>query len=161
MTFSEHLRNWLVLRTVARRRPDVVIGNAESAYMHRWFVIPRNRWFNVYLHLFLRSDDDRALHDHPWSNVSYLLAGTYLEHTKDRDGNPKCTRLRAGRIRFRRATRAHRIELDSGPCWSLFITGPRVREWGFWCPKGWVHWRDFTNAANGKPGEIGPGCGEG
>ena len=31
-------------------------------------------------------------------------------------------------------------------------------EWGFHCPKGWVHWRDFTA---GKDGEIvGKGCGE-
>ena len=59
---------------------------------------------------------------------------------------------------------AHRIELTAdatGPlfpgCWTLFLFGPTVREWGFHCPqRGWVHWRDFT--APGKPGEIGPGC---
>lgn len=28
-----------------------------------------------------RSDDDRALHDHPWVNMSILLEGTYTEHT--------------------------------------------------------------------------------
>lgn len=24
------------------------------------------------------------------------------------------------------------------PCWTLVLTGPRVREWGFWCSTGWV-----------------------
>lgn len=156
-----HIRNALVRRTVQRRPADVVIGGEDHPYLHRWYVIPRNRWFNIYLHLFLRSDDDRALHDHPWWNVSYLLGGTYVEHTTRADGAPQRDRLKAGAIRFRRATAAHRIELDAGPCWSLFITGPRLREWGFVCPNGWVHWRDFTAAKDGKPGLVGPGCGEG
>ena len=51
---------------ITRRPADFVIGGAERPYLRRWWVIPRNRLFNVYLHQFLRSDDDRALHDHPW-----------------------------------------------------------------------------------------------
>jgi hypothetical protein len=47
------------------RPPDFVIGG-DSPYMLRWWIIPRNKFFNIYLHRFLRSDDDRALHDHPW-----------------------------------------------------------------------------------------------
>ena len=31
----------------------------------------RNKIFNIYLHQIIRSDDDRALHDHPYS-VTYL-----------------------------------------------------------------------------------------
>jgi hypothetical protein len=42
------------------------------------------------------------------------------------------------------------------PCWTVFITGPIVREWGFHCPKGWVHWREFTDARDS--GSIGKGC---
>ena len=43
--------------------------------------------FNLYLHEFSRSDDDRALHDHPWLfNLSVLLSGTYVEHTIDAGG---------------------------------------------------------------------------
>src|SRR5690606_19189993 len=70
----------------------------------------------------------------------------------------------AGDVVCRRARAAHRVELisamdgsGSAPVITLFITGPRLREWGFWCPGGrWVHWRDFT--APGRSGEIGPGC---
>src|SRR5580704_9904819 len=68
------------LRVVAARRPpDFIIGGNEFPYMRRWWVIPRNRIFNIYLHHFLRSDDDRALHDHPSWNVSILLKGEYTE----------------------------------------------------------------------------------
>jgi hypothetical protein len=133
------------------REPDQIIGGKERPYMLRWWVIPRNRFFNIYLHHFLRSDDDRALHDHPWWNLSILLRGRYLEHTRDR------IRLRhAGCMVLRRATCAHRIELIDGPVWTLFLTGPKIRSWGFHCPQGWRHWRKFTAADD--PGAVGQGC---
>lgn len=59
-----------ILNWVSNRPPDVVIGGFQNPYLLRWYVIPRNPVFNVYVHLFLRSDDDRALHDHPWANLS-------------------------------------------------------------------------------------------
>lgn len=132
------------------RKPDMDIG---PGYMHRWYVIPRNRFFNIYLHKIIRSDDDQALHDHPWWSVSILLEGELLEFMETSYRVPK---------RFipvvRSAELAHRLVVLDGPVWTLFITGPRIREWGFHCPNGWVHWKIFTKA--GKPGEVGKGCGE-
>lgn len=151
----------LVPRLIAlsyRRPPDVIIGGAADPYMRRWWVIPRNRLFNIYLHHFMRSDDDRALHDHPWWNLSILLLGRYVEHTISAGGINVRTERRAGETKFRTASAAHRIELIDGPCWTLFITGPMIRSWGFHCPRGWVPWKEFTKPEN--PGEIGRGCGE-
>ncbi len=140
-----------------RRAPNVVIGGQERPYLLRWWLIPRNPVFNVYLHCFLRSDDDRALHDHPWASLSVLLRGCYVEHTIEQGGIEHHATLRAGDWRFRWTGRlAHRIEIEA-PCWTLFVTGPRYREWGFHCSKqGWIHWQRFTKA--GAPGEVGPGC---
>jgi hypothetical protein len=59
------------------RDPDFVIGRAGRPYLRRWWVIPRNRWFNIYLQEILQDDDDRALHDHPWVNCSIILRGSY------------------------------------------------------------------------------------
>lgn len=151
------IKNYL-LNIPAKRSPDVVIGGHSKPYMWRWYVIPRNPVFNIYLHLFWRSDDDRALHDHPWVNFSWLLTNTYTEHRISDGGiNLKIQRY-AGDWVFRSTGKiAHRIELTDGPCFTLFITGPRYRQWGFHCPfYGWVHWRDFTNAND--PGDIGKGC---
>ncbi|AYO86096.1 hypothetical protein EBB05_15970 [Methylobacterium brachiatum] len=136
-----------------------MIGGEADPYMRRWWVIPRNRWFNVYLHHFMRSDDDRALHDHPWWNVSFLLQGQYAEHTISAGGINVFTTRKAGEVKARWATHAHRIELTHGPCWTLFITGPRLRTWGFHCPRGWVPWKEFTNPADGGQ-TVGRGCGE-
>lgn len=138
------------------RKPDMLIGNPEDPYMRRWFVIPRNPVFNIYLHHFRHSDDDRALHDHPWWNVSILLHNEYTEHTINAGGVNVRKVYKAGNVKFRGASSAHRVELHNGPCWTLFITGPRFRQWGFHCPAGWRHWKDFTDPKN--PGDIGRGC---
>lgn len=138
------------------RPPDFTIG---GDYMQRWFVIPRNDGPNVYLHRTLRSDDDRALHDHPWDNTSYVLQGGYREITPE---HPEGVIRRPGDIVVRQATSRHRLVLIPGQVnVSLFVTGPKVRDWGFWCgPDGqtFVPWQQFT--APGDRGAVGPGCGE-
>lgn len=146
-----------ILRRIAERRPpDFVIGQPGDDYMRRWHVWKRNPALNVYLHHFLRSDDDRALHDHPWWNVSFLLHGSYIEHTIAPGGVNRRTQYQAGDLKFRRAKAAHRVELNAGECWSLFLTGPRIRDWGFHCPAGWVPWQKFTSPD--EKGRIGKGC---
>lgn len=133
------------------RPPDVVIGSPSTPYMRRWWVIPRNPIFNVYLHQIVRSDDDRALHDHPWWNMSIILRGGYVEHT------PKGQFQRnEGAVVFRGGKAAHRLEITGSPAWTLFITGPRFREWGFHCPHGWVPWAKFVSPDNQH--QRGKGC---
>lgn len=133
---------------MASRPPDYDIG---PGYLRRWWVVPRNAWCNVYLHDFGRSDDDRALHDHPWANTSFLIAGRYIEHT------PDGSFMRVPGDTVNRAAEAlHRIELFPGErALSLFVTGPKIREWGFACPQGWVHWTDFTDPTGRG---VGKGC---
>lgn len=203
----------LLIPRFAARPPDYVVGgdNPEGAYLNRWYLTPWRRWQarlgrraeanpttwnllsarlarllpNLYLHLFLRDDDDRALHDHPAWGVSLLLRGTYIEHTIAGGGIHFRRRYSAGSLRFLPAGgqgakgKAHRIELtrqeylraecqdgvvrlvprqgEPLPCWTLFLFGPVTREWGFHCPEqGWIPWREFTRP--GAPGEVGRGC---
>jgi hypothetical protein len=156
--------NWFV-RRVSSRKHDFAIGGEENPYCLRWWVIPRNRLFNIYLHKFLRDDEDRALHDHPWPNCSIPLVNGYMEVMFEWQPEgvvgrvlPPLVRLerKVGSITFRRAATAHRVEVMYGPAWSLFITGPVIRNWGFVCPKAWRPWQEFTKP--GAYGEIGKGC---
>lgn len=143
-------------KIAARRPPDFVIGRPEDPYMRRWHLIPRNKVFGAYLHHFRHSDDDRALHDHPWWNLSVLLEGEYTEHTIGAGGVHHREVLKAGAWKFRFAKAAHRVELHNGECWTLFWRGPVIREWGFHCPMGWRHWKQYSKP--GSKGEIGLGC---
>lgn len=151
----------LMRRVADQRPPDVVIGGDDDPYLRRWWIVARNSRANAYLHNFCRSDDDRALHDHPWRNVSVLLSGSYTEHVEQ--GPPRLRQ--AGDVVARWSPLlAHRVELPRDadgrevPCWTLFLTGPNVREWGFLCPQGWRPWREFGGTKNGVT--WGKGCGE-
>ena len=159
------LPRWLhrALLNFAHRRldtaPDFVIG---GDYLLRWWILPRNPLLNVYLHVFGRSDDDRALHDHPWASCSIVLTGGYWEVLPCSPSIPIASTFEVwrapGAVVVRGAREAHRIALDPGEyCVTLFITGPRVRSWGFWCPRGWRHWKEFTNPKDGGA-TVGRGC---
>lgn len=152
------------------RAPDFVIGPKDDPYMLRWWAIPRNRFFNIYLHHILHDDDDRALHDHPWPSLSLMVEGgvfeTYATDQVD-DFGKRIDRRRwvaPGKWIYRGPNFAHRLELASynhkpaEPATTIFMTGPRMREWGFLCPQGWRHWKDFVSQEN--KGEQGVGCGE-
>lgn len=156
MKLPTRLVNRLLDVTVFRQ-PDEVIGGktrsylrnghqppVDEPYMNRWYIIPKNRLFNIYVHVFLRDDDDRALHDHPFWNLSILLAGSYWEHAIAAGGVHKRTMMSAGQWKFRPAKAAHRIELVDGlKSISLFLTGPTIRTWGFHCPTGWIPSKQF------------------
>lgn len=143
------------------RDPDFIIGPAQAPgerdYIRRWWIVPRNDLSNTYLHLTQRDDEDRALHDHPWPSRSVIIAGGYLEVTPDGTFERK-----PGDVIERSADAAHRLVLkrdDAGdpiPSISLFITGAKVRDWGFHCPKGWVLWSDFVDDVD--TGKVGRGC---
>ena len=157
------------LMPLSKEVPDEIIGpgyrwrktggtpptGLHKPFLVRWFIIPKNRWCNIYLHKFMRDDEDRALHDHPWMNLSLLLVNRYIEVTR----GEKRTMYQSGDLKFRLASSAHRIELvhtrktghkrtkaqrkRGQPSWSLFITGPVTRGWGFHCPKGWRAQKEF------------------
>lgn len=143
-------------RIAASRPPDFTIKRRDGIYLSRWWVIPRNRFFNIYLHRFDGDDEDRALHDHPWVNCSVILSGSYIEHRILRGGVHSEKRYSAGAVKFRLPRSAHRISLIERPTWTLFITGPVVRTWGFHCPRGWRPWREFVDERD--IGSVGRGC---
>lgn len=135
-----------------QRPPDFTITRDGRPYLRRWYVVPRNVNANVYLHHICQDDLDRALHDHPWDNTTIVLRGGYVEYT------PLGSHYRrAGNVVHRKAEDLHRIIVGAGEAWSLFITGPKRREWGFACSRGWVHWQDFVDPLDS--GKIGKGCG--
>lgn len=133
--------------------PDRTIRRIEGKpHMLRWYLV-RTPLFSVYLHHIIGSDEDKAMHDHPWANLSLVLSGHYIEHQPNRR-----RMVQAGEVLTRWATTPHRIEV-TGPypsVWSLFICGPRRRVWGFHCPKGWIPWTQFVDPK--EYGSVGAGC---
>ena len=157
MRIPEFVRKKLVslVNRILLREADMFIGGRDDCYMERWYLIPQNRLFNIYLHCFHRSDDDRALHDHKAHNISIILMGRYDEHLS---GGVVKRRTQGG-VYFRHATTPHRVALINGrSVLTIFVKLPDYREWGFHCPRGWVHNELFTSNV-GKESKVGRGCG--
>lgn len=135
--------------------PDFLIGGSANPYLRRWFLAgqPDDNVGGIYLHQILHDDDDRALHDHPWDANVYIISGSYREIRLD---CPEGELFAAGTWRHMKAETAHRLVVVDGPVWTLVFWGPRRREWGFHCPKGWVHWKEFVDTRD--KGRIGRGC---
>lgn len=147
------------------RTPDLIIGPRDNPQTLRYHIL-KWRGFQFSLHKWLRSDDDRALHDHSGWNVSFILNGGYWELVRTYEPRmiDRWHYRRPWRFYARRAATAHRIALPAGqrPVWTLWLRGPPMREWGFHCPKGWRHWKEYCNTRDystpGSASEIGPGC---
>ena len=111
------------------------IGFPEKPYLVRWVVDLHG--FSIRLHHWFSSDDTRHPHDHTWWFVVLVLKGGYTDATPIwKDGilaGWNLDRLRAGSIRFRRPEHQHCVVIPQGQTnWSLLITGPNIRRFGFW-----------------------------
>lgn len=151
------------------RREEWEIGRKGlPRYLTRWTLFgsrfahePRH---NVFLHCFHRGDAEPYFHDHPWPFWTLILWGGYWEYTPSSPDEAPAAGPQVGRwygplrLLRRPAEWRHRVELPEGRrCWTLIWCGPKVRSWGFWCPRtGYLPWREHQ--ANQDAG--GDGCPE-
>ncbi len=134
-------------------------------YLNRWGW--RCRFGAVLLHRMDAPDPGEDLHDHPWAFVSIVLAGGYIEEraaTRDATtyariaveylDTPLMRGARRGFEEERRRFSVRRMRLDEchritrllrAPTWTLVITGPRRRRWGFYLPDGWMEDVDYDD----------------
>ncbi len=154
------------------REPDLCIAPDGNPYLYRWDLI-RHIEATAYLHLQVASDPERPLHDHPWDNQSVILRGAYNERmyegylpvstsafeardaywTKIVELNAHTIRREQGDVIHRKAEWPHRLFLPLHIPYTLtlFTTGPKRRQWGFWTADGWRHNADLiTVAADGR-----------
>lgn len=168
------------IQRIRDSRDPISIGDDPKAPTYwRWFVWPRNRFLNLYLHNFLR-DDAHDLHDHRMVNISFILQGSYFEERFLAKVVPGATLPRTGRtvrpqysFTFRLPATPHRVVLRRDtydkpiPSWSLFLGFPHWRNWGFWCPGKdgrSAFWREHeayamsANPTESNYGRKGRGC---
>jgi hypothetical protein len=123
----------------------------NKPYLYRYYIFSTRwlaRWFpklsyRMVLHKCVLSDAD-GLHDHPWAWKSKILEGGYWENIP---GDRKRWRGPDG-WRSRTANDYHRLELpyEGAVSWSLFIMGPKEKDWGFQDRDGnWVQWKEYID----------------
>ena len=137
------------------------VGPLHDPIMYRYYVIPRNRFLNFYLH-YMRRSDVGDLHDHRMANITILLQGHYYEERfvsrpiagQELPATHKSV-VEPRRPLFRWASTPHRIVLGDDAkekVWSLFVGFPHVRNWGFWTTTNDIaHWIPHEVREPGKP----------
>jgi hypothetical protein len=133
------------------RKRIVMDRQSDEPYLERYYLFLKDRDrfpFNVFLHKFLKGDPD-DVHDHPWPYATLILKGGYYEWLPqfDSKGNKiaeMCVWRGPGSFRVCRANSYHRIELDpSVTAWTLFMPGPKKRDWGFLVNNKWVQHEQY------------------
>lgn len=109
---------------------------------------------SLLLHYFFRGDDDQALHDHPWSFRTRIIAGGYMEHLPPHDWK-RGSKLGPGWdkhiVSHGKGTEVnhwaedlHCVGMVMPGTFTLVETGPETRPWGFH-PEGqeWIASADY------------------
>lgn len=101
------------------------LGMEACPYAYRW--VANFGLFSIRVHQWIRSDDKRYFHDHPWHFITLVLRGGYTDVSPTgRDV------LTAGSFRYRRAEHQHYVDVPPGGALTLLITTAPLRNWGFW-----------------------------
>lgn len=129
-----------------------------APYLVRWHLC-KTRWFRLFLHRILREDHDREPHNHPWPwALSLVLRGGYAEERTTPLGDPQVhpciSRLAlathaVGGLNWIGKRVYHRITSVLPNTYTLFLTGPRTREWGFLRRGEHVDWREYLGVPEG------------
>jgi hypothetical protein len=145
-------------------RPREIIGPPDCPILTRWTLIKfASKGKKLLLHHFHPNADDRDLHDHPWPFVTIVLWGSYndMKHCVciagrsgrawsdcdlcDGTGFVVREHMRVGKVRYRSASHRHRTMVGPRGCWTLVITGPMQRDWGFWRDGRFWPWRSYED----------------
>lgn len=134
-----------LMRSPVKIRWKEDLGRPECPYLRRWVIEVFG--YAVRLHHWNRSDDKRALHDHPYPFVTVVLKGSYVDVSYPEDFDPvselaiDTDELKPGSIRYRKAKHTHYVDVQPGGCWTLMFSGRIERKWGFWVKRKDGSWR--------------------
>jgi len=144
------------LYNIASRRIIYDRANKEP-YLIRYYLLLTDREkfpFNVFIHKFMKGDDDEDPHDHPWGFFHIILSGGYWEQVPvDEKDEPKFYKgfckvwRKPGYWNIVNAKYTHRIELDdaSPKPWTLFIPLKHNNYWGFWIKNNMNVWSKINH----------------
>tara|TARA_B100000575_G_C22923357_1_gene535528 strand:- start:84 stop:737 length:654 start_codon:yes stop_codon:yes gene_type:complete len=115
----------------------------KDPYLIRYYIFlkDRNKFpFNIFIHKFMKGDDDEDIHDHPWGFFHLILSGGYWEELPidQNDLNKGIQKIwrDSGYWNCVSADYKHRIELkDHIKPWTIFIPLNKKKDWGFWVKK--------------------------
>jgi len=101
------------------------LGKKECPYLVRYVL--NTPIGSIRLHKWIGSDDKRNFHDHPYSFITFVIKGSYIdvcENSKEE--------LKRFSIRYRKAEHKHYVDIPKTGATTLLICGPAKRRWGYY-----------------------------
>lgn len=110
--------------------------------------------FGIKLHKIHLPDSDRGLHTHPWSFISFILRGGYveLESKMPQTGSLKIKNINW--FSYKNTITAHKIIRVKPKTLTLVLTGPKIKSWGYWNRKHFIDWQDYHAERDGVKNDI-------
>lgn len=105
------------------------LGEKECPYAFRWVFIFFG--YAIRIHQWIRSDDKRYMHDHPWWFYTFVLKGSYTD-VYEENGIIKKDKLKQFSFRYRNSGHRHYVDIPKNGCLTILITGKPLRKWGFY-----------------------------
>lgn len=115
------------------------VGDPDCVILKRWTL--KVAGAKLRLHRFAAQATDRDAHDHPWSFLTLVIQGRYLDIRRD----GKATRMHVGSVRWRSAEHAHRTISGPAGATTLVLSMPERRCWGFWRDGQWLDAHTYRN----------------
>lgn len=110
--------------------------------------IVQTPWFALLLHDIHEPDDGRDPHNHPWSFLSLVLRGHYVEYVYPDPASDRyhfIVRHRSLSVHRMGRSSAHRI-VEVGPrLKTLILVGRRASGWGFFIDGEYVPWQEYPD----------------
>ena len=129
----EHLAAARIIMSTFER-DEHITRDDDRPYLDRWHVVhSESKEGHIFLHRF--DGDDSDPHCHPWPSVSLNLAGTQIEYWWETGSSQDqhVDTIPPGTVTWRSAAFTHRLERTGDePPITLFVTGKKTRDWGFW-----------------------------
>lgn len=130
-----------LLYRLTANRPCRLIEINGHPYLERYF-IGQVLGITVYLHRFVRDDDERHLHNHPWNHaLSVVLCGRYTETQADSTTHASICTCRENLIwlsqhqvrwvNYIHRNDFHQITGVKPETWTLFLHTRWKHRWGF------------------------------
>jgi hypothetical protein len=133
--FTKMIRKFFLIKEIVSKEGEVHFRR------YRVLITP---WFDIYLHHILKSDQDKDMHDHPFSFKSLILSGAYQEIC---ERHPDFSKLEIkeylmGDVVSHCGEDIHKISLLTDSVWTLVFASKHYRMWGYRFNKD-KHWIDF------------------
>ena len=129
------------------------IVSKEGVVHFRRYRLLDTPWLRIYIHNLLVSDEDKHMHNHPWSFFTLLLKGSYeqLFYIKSKVGADCGGTIKMyERDSFTMGKNAyHKITLLTPTAWTLFFAYGKKSSWGYLLDdKSHIDFKDYRSLKN-------------